>query len=76
MSAYDSVLAVAKVYLGPAAESFVSRQCQVGLKTDAVNLTAAQFKDLASWVEVAACRFLDRQKAEEMSKRIAALKTT
>jgi acetyl-CoA carboxylase alpha subunit len=73
MSAYDSVLAVAKTYMGPAAESFLSRQCQVGLKTEAANLTKAQFKDLAAWVEVSACRFIDRPKAEEMSKRIAAL---
>jgi hypothetical protein len=73
MSAYTDVLAVTKVYMGPAAESFLSRQCQVGLKTDAANLVKTQFKDLAAWVEVSACRFIDQKKAEEMAKRIAAL---
>jgi hypothetical protein len=73
MSAYDSVLAVTKTYLGPAAESFLMRQCQVGIGTEATKITPAQFKALAAWVEVAACRFIERPKAEEMSKRIAKL---
>jgi len=73
MTPYDSVLAIAKTYLGPAAESFLSRQCQVGLKTEAAKITKAQYKDLAHTVEVAACRFIDRAKAEDMAKRIAGL---
>jgi hypothetical protein len=73
MTAYDSVLTIAKSYLGPAAESFLSKQCQVGLRTDAVRITREQFKPLAAGVEIAACRFIDRAKAEDMAKRIAAL---
>ncbi|HEY1755119.1 MAG TPA: hypothetical protein VGG72_06955 [Bryobacteraceae bacterium] len=73
MTPYDSVLAITKTYLGPAAESFLSRQCQVGLRIEASNITKAHFKDLAHTVEVAACRFIDRPKAEDMAKRIAAL---
>ncbi|MGA2739698.1 MAG: hypothetical protein ABSG65_19940 [Bryobacteraceae bacterium] len=73
MKPYESLLAVAKFYLGPAAESFLVRQCQLVLKIDAPLITKAQFKDLAHAVEVSAVRFLDRAKAEEMAKRIAAL---
>jgi hypothetical protein len=68
MTPYESVLAVAKTYMGPAAESFLARQCQVGLQIDATTITKAHFK-----VEVAACRFIERSKAEDMAKRIAAL---
>jgi hypothetical protein len=73
MRPYDALLAVAKFYLGPAAESFLARQCQLVLKIEAPKITKAHFKDLAFAVEVAAVRFLDRVKAEEMAKRIAAL---
>jgi hypothetical protein len=73
MTPYDSVLAVTKLFLGPAAESFLLRQCQVALKTEPAKLTKAHFKDLAMSVEIAACRFIDRAKAESMAKKILAL---
>jgi hypothetical protein len=73
MTPYDSVLAITKAYLGPAAESFLSRQCQIGLKVEAAQITKAHLKALAHTVEVGACRFIDRPKAEDMAKRIAAL---
>ena len=57
MTAYDSVLIIAKNYLGPAAESFLARQCQVGLQVEASKITTAHLKNLAATVEVAACRF-------------------
>jgi hypothetical protein len=73
MTPYESVLVVAKNYLGPAAESFLSRQCKLSLRIEAAQITKAHFKEFASHVEVAACRFIDRSKAEDMAKRIAAL---
>jgi hypothetical protein len=73
MNPYDRVLAVAKFYMGPAAESFLTRQCQVALKLEAAKITTAHYKDLGAWVEVAACRFIEQAKAAEMAKRIAAL---
>ncbi len=73
MTHYDSVLAIAKVFLGPAAESFLLKQCQVALKTEPAKMTKAHIKDLAMSVEVAACRFIDRAKAESMAKKILAL---
>lgn len=73
MKPYDRVLAIAKCYLGPAAESFLSRQCKIQLKIEATNLTNAHFKELAAWVEIAACRLIEAEKAAGMAKRIAVL---
>jgi hypothetical protein len=73
---YDRVLAIAKHYLGPAAESFLARQCQLALKIDALAMTSGHFKDLAHQVEVAACRFIEAAKAKEMAGRIATLAAT
>jgi hypothetical protein len=73
MTPYDSVLEIAKTYLGPAADSFLARQCKVALGMEPAQVTKAHFKDLASSAEVAACRFIDRAKAEDMAKRIAKL---
>jgi hypothetical protein len=74
MTPYDSVLTIAKRYMGPAAESFLAKQCQVGLQVEASKITNDHLKNLAATVEVAACRFIDRAKAEDMAKRIAALR--
>ena len=69
----DHLNFLAEVVMGPAAESFLARQCQLALKTDAASITPPHFKELGSWVEVAACRFIEQAKALEMGKRIAAL---
>ena len=74
MTPYDSVLTIAKTYLGPAAESFLARQCQGSVQVEATKLTTAHLKNLAAAVEVAACRFIDRAKAEDMAKRISAVR--
>jgi hypothetical protein len=70
---YDRVLAIAKHYLGPAAESFVARQCQLALRIEAVAITSGHLKALGHQVEVAACRFIEPAKAKEMAGRIATL---
>ncbi len=73
MKPYDRVLAIAKLYLGPAAESFIARQCKLALRVEALTITPAHFKELGAQVEVGACRLIERPKAEEMARRIAAL---
>jgi len=73
MTPYESVVDVAKTFMGPAAESFMARQCQVGLGKSPAEITKAHFKDLAKWTETAACRFIDQPKAVDMAKRIASL---
>jgi len=73
MRPYDSVLTVTKTYLGPAAESFLARQCQLALKIEAKEITKAQFKELSKAVEIAAVRFIESSKAVELAKKIEKL---
>jgi hypothetical protein len=70
---YDRLLNIAKLYLGPAAESFLERQAKVGLRMEISAITAANFKEFAAWVEVAAIRFIEPAKAKAMAQQIAAL---
>ena len=72
---YDRLLQVAKLYLGPAAESFLERQAEVGLRMDISAVSAANFKEFAAWVEVAAIRFIEPAKAKAMARQIGALGT-
>ena len=69
----DKVLAVSKPYLGPAAESFLTRQCQGHLHVELAALEPSHLKDLAKWVEVGAKLVMDGAKAADLSKKIAAL---
>lgn len=66
----EQVLAISKVYLGPAAEPFLDRQCKAHLKTELNALTGAQVKDLAKWVEVGAGLIMDAAKAAALAKKI------
>jgi hypothetical protein len=68
----DKVLALSKPYLGPAAESFLSRQCRGHLKIEMSALAAANLKELATWVEIGAALIMDPQKAAELARKIAA----
>jgi hypothetical protein len=69
----DRVLSISKPYLGPAAESFLSRQCKSHLKTEIASLNAGQVKELAKWVELGAGLIMDPSKASELAKKIASL---
>jgi len=69
----DQIVDISKVYLGPAAESFLSRQCKSHLKVDLSALTRTQVKDLCKWVEVGAGLIMDAGKAADLAKRIGAL---
>ncbi len=69
----DKVLEITKPYMGPAAESFLIRQCQSHLHLELSALQPAQLKDLAKWVEIGAKLLMDAGKAADLSKKIAAL---
>ncbi len=69
----DKALAIGKSYLGPAAESFLTRQCKAHLGAEFPNLAQAHLKDLAKWVEVGAGLLIDGPKATELANKIAAL---
>jgi hypothetical protein len=69
----DKVTAVSKTYLGPAAESFLTRQCRGHLHIELSALEQSHLKELAKWVEVGAALVMDAGKAAELSKKIASL---
>jgi hypothetical protein len=69
----EKALAIGKSYLGPAAESFLARQCSAHLKVDFKELSKDHLKDLSKWVEVGAGLLIDPPKAAEMAKRISLL---
>jgi hypothetical protein len=69
----DKVLEVSKPYLGPAAESFLARQCKSHLNIEMSALGPANVKDLAKWVEQSAALIMDAPKAAELAKKIAAM---
>lgn len=66
----DKVIAASKPYLGPATESFITRQCQSHLKVDPAALTAANLKALSEWVERSGALVMDPAKAKELAKKI------
>ncbi len=70
---YEKVVAVAKTYLGPATESFITRQCRSHLKKEPAQLMSADLAALAKWVEVGAGLVMDPGKATELAKKVAAL---
>lgn len=69
----NKVLAMSKPYLGPAAESFIAKQCKAHLKIEVGDLTTAHLKDLSSWIFISGANIMDRAKALELSKKVAAL---
>ena len=69
----DRVLTISKPYLGPATESFLSRQCKSHLNTEMTSLDAGHIRELAKWVEVGAGLIMAPAKASELAKKIAAL---
>lgn len=73
MSMYQQVLAAGKPYLGPAAESFIARQCKAHLKIEPDQLAGPHLKDLAKWMEIGAGLIMDAAKAGELSRKVAAL---
>ena len=66
----EKVLALSKPYLGPAAESFLSRQCRGHLNIEMTALAPANLKDLATWVERSGTLIMDAAKAAELAKKI------
>lgn len=73
MSLYEQVVGVSKVYLGPATEKFLERQCKY-LKTEPTKLATSHLEQLAWLSKNAAATLMDEGKAAELAAKIAALK--
>lgn len=69
----DKVLAVSKPFLGPAAESFLVRQCKLFLKIELSALAPGNLKELANCCEVGGRAIMEPAKAAELAKKIAAI---
>ncbi len=67
----DKLLTLSKPYLGPATESFLARQCKGHLNIDFLAISAANLKDLATWVERSGALIMEPAKASELAKKIA-----
>jgi len=70
---YEKTLFVSKPYLGPAAESFLTRQCKTRLKIEPPLLAASQMAELAKWVGIGAELIMDKDKAVELARKISVL---
>ena len=73
MALYDDVLNVARPYLGPAAEKFVSRQIDHHLATDAQNLARQHLDELAKWCLISGKLIMNESQAIEFSQKVKAL---
>ena len=72
MTVYEKVLGISKAYLGPAAETFITRQCKSHLKKDPSDLIALDLVALSKWMEVGAGLVMDPAKASELARKVLA----
>ncbi len=73
MTVYEKVVATSKTYLGPATESFLSRQCKSHLKKLPEQLMTEDLENLAMWIEIGAGLVMDKAKATELAGKVRVL---
>jgi len=73
MTVYESVINTCKLYLGPASEQFISRQCSLHLKVEPQSLGKQHLPELAHYVEVGGLRFMEAAKVKELSGKLSRL---
>jgi len=74
MALYDQVVDVARVYLGPAAEKFVTRQIRTHLNIESAQLGKQHLDELAHWCNISGALAMNEDKAKEFSNKVKALK--
>ena len=74
VSLYDDVVELAKPYLGPAAERFVSRQITGHLSIEESQLTRQHLEELAKWCYVSGKLIIPDDRARELSGKVKSLK--
>jgi hypothetical protein len=71
MTVYEKVVSISKVYLGPAAEAFIARQCKSHLNKEPRQLAQNDLADLAKWMEIGVRLLLtDRVKSAELANKV------
>ncbi|MDY6835169.1 MAG: hypothetical protein SVY53_10265 [Chloroflexota bacterium] len=74
MALYDEVVDIAKVYLGPAADKFVTRQIRTHLNIESSQLSKQHLDELAHWCNISGALAMSEEKAMEFSNKVKALK--
>ena len=73
MALYDDALNVARHYLGPAAEKFMTRQIERVPNAETQNLGPQHLGDLARWCFSSGKLIMGDSKAKEFSEKVQAL---
>ncbi len=74
MPLFNDVIELARPYLGPAAEKFVSRQVSGHLDVSSDQLTGRHLEELSKWCFISGKLIMPEAKAEEFSRRVKLLK--
>ena len=74
MSLEQDCVSALTSHLGPAAPSFLSRQCKFHLKKEPADLLKTDLEELAKWVYIGVSLTLDKAVAEQAKQNILALK--
>ena len=74
MALYNDVIDLARPYLGPAAEKFVSRQISTHLNVNADQLAGQHMEELSKWCLMSGKLVMAEAKAQEFSQKVKSLK--
>ena len=74
MALYNDVINLARPYLGPAAEKFVSRQVSAHLNVKSDQIARQHMEELSKWCLISGKLVMDDAKAQEFSQKIKSLK--
>jgi hypothetical protein len=74
MSIEQECITVLTNHLGPAAPSFLSRQCKFHLKKEPAELQKNDIEELAKWVYIGVSLTINKTIAEQAKQNILALK--
>jgi len=74
MPLINDVIAMARPYLGPAAEKFVSRQISTHLNVTADQLGTQHLEELSKWCFNSGKLVMAEAKAQEFSQKVKSMK--
>ena len=74
MPLYNDVITLARPYLGPAAEKFLSRQISQHLDVTTDQLAGQHLEELSKWCFISGKLVMAEAKAQEFSQKVKSLK--
>lgn len=70
----EEIVKLSTNYLGPAAKTFLERQTKVHMGgINFSDITKDKIPELSKWVNISAALLIDKEKANELSNKIATL---